>query len=186
MFEKCQTQRFALVEENSNKKGGRRGRQVSDFGKQLLEKQKVRMLYGITERQFQKYIQESSALGKNSKEELLAKLESRIDNVAYRTGIAKTRRAGRQLAAHGHLTVNGTRVTVPSYSVKKNDVIAVRGGSANKTHIAEAKDRVADVTSPVWIEFDAKALVAKIKDTPNSTTVEMPFDLAQVLEFYSR
>ncbi len=186
VFEKCQSQKYSLSEERSKKSEKRSKGNMSDFAKQMLEKQRVRMLYGITERQFRKYVDESLAHGKEAKTELLSKLESRLDNTLYRVGLTKTRRAARQMAAHGHVMVNKKRVTVPSYNLSKGDVIEVRDGSKTKAHIVEAKERITDVTAPRWIKFENASLVATVLEQPNSDNTEMPFDLAQVLEFYSR
>jgi small subunit ribosomal protein S4 len=123
IFEKCQTQKFQIAEARARKRGSRR-RGMSDYGKQLLEKQKVRFSYGITEKQLRKYVS-SSTLAQDAVSAIYSSLEMRLDNVVYRAGLASTRRMARQLVAHGHITVNGRKLKVPSYATKVDDEIAV-------------------------------------------------------------
>ena len=133
VFEKCQTQKFVLSEARSKKRRtSRRPRQMSDFGKQLLEKQKVRYMYGITEKQFSKYVKEATESSAESKNMIFQGLEIRLDNIVYRLGLAPTRRFARQMVSHGHIMINGRRVTIPSYRVGTKDVISVRENSKEK------------------------------------------------------
>ena len=127
IFEKTQGQKFALSQERSamNKKGGR-GRGPSEFGKQLLEKQKVRVTYGLSESQFSSYVRTAmDSHGANPSEILHRHMEMRLDNIVYRIGLASTRRFARQMVSHGHITVNGKKSTIPSQTIKIGDVIAV-------------------------------------------------------------
>ncbi|MAZ67686.1 30S ribosomal protein S4 [bacterium] len=184
VYEKCQTQKFALSEARVKKSFGRR-RNLSDFGRQLLEKQKVRYAYGITEKQLRKYV--ADALGaKNPATELFKKLETRLDNTIYRLGFAPTRRAARQMVSHGHIQINGKKMTVPSHAVKKGDAIAVRGGSTNKPLFVANMDIISTHTAPKWLSTDAKKLTASVKATPEFVARDTVFDLSAVFEFYSR
>ncbi len=185
IFEKTQSQKFALSEARAGMKKRGRGGSRSDYGRQLLEKQKVRFTYGLGERQLSNYAADAFETAQPP-ESLHKALEMRLDNVAYRAGFAKTRRAARQMVSHGHLVVNGTRVTVPSYVVKKGDTITVREGSRTSAlfgHMGEP-----DGTVPVakWIAVDFPMMIAKVEGEPTYTASEIPLDYPAVFEFYSR
>lgn len=183
IFEQLQTQKFALsAARKKEKRGGRGG---SDYGRQLLEKQRVRFSYGISERQLSNYAEKAFTAPDPSKALHIA-LESRADNAAYRAGFAGTRRAARQLVSHGHLTVNGKRITTPSHQVKKGDVISIRQGSRTSplfANLAESEDRRA---VPQWLAVDMSQLKAEIVGEPIFSTIESGLDLPTVFEFYSR
>lgn len=188
VFEKTQTQKFALSEARKSKirRGGRR-KNVSDFGKQLLEKQKVRFTYGITEKQFRNYINAVLEMsGVNPAEELHKALERRLDNVVARATLATTRRGARQMVSHGHITVNGKKITVPSHRVKVGDVIAVREGSKAAPLFATASDRMANATIQGWLTPNPKELSATVADLPTFVATEAAGDLTAVISFYSR
>jgi len=189
VFDKCQTHKFALVEEKGKKKGkvGARPRAMSNFGRQLLEKQKVRYTYGIAEKQLSRYVKEAVA-GKDVKPaaQLIENLESRLDNVIYRLGLAKSRQMARQMVSHGHITVGGRKVTIPSYRVSKGMKIGVREGSKGSGLFTNAKEQIKDRVSPSWISFNEKTLEGEIKTKPAVDTTESMFDIGSVLEFYSR
>lgn len=186
VFEKTQTQKFALSEARSKKGRGRRPRNVSDFGKQLLEKQKVRMTYSLTERQFRNYINEAMETEGDPAVNLHTLLERRLDNVAYRMKLAPTRRAARQMVSHGHVTVNGKKITVPSHRTRPGDVISVRDGSKNTNLFTEAAARIAEANIPAWIAMTPKELKGEIKDLPNFVQTDTAGDLTSVISFYSR
>jgi small subunit ribosomal protein S4 len=189
VFEKCQTQKYLLAEERHQKTRGRGSRRsLSDYGKQLLEKQKVRLTYGLAERQFARYVKESVRRGAktNPAQELVTRLESRLDNVVFRCGLAPTRRAARQMVSHGHILVNGQRVTVPSLAVSSGDAIAIREGSRDKRIFDSLEERLADAQMPAWISFDAKKKTGTVEGTPTQNVTELPFDIRTVLEYYSR
>lgn len=188
VFEKTQTQKFALAEARRGKiRRGRRPGAVSDFGKQLLEKQKVRLTYGITEKQFRKYVDEiMAAHSGNPAEELHQALERRLDNVVARAQLATTRRMARQLVSHGHITVNGKKITVPSHRVKVGDVLAVREGSKSAVVFANASERMGNTTIPGWLQADAKNLSVTMKDLPTWAPADAAGDLTSVMSFYSR
>lgn len=184
VFEKCQTQKFA-VSEGRRGKSDRRPKAASDFGLSLLEKQRVRFSYGITERQFSNYVTKATERkGTNTTEFLYEMLETRLDNVVYRLGLAHTRRLARQLVSHGHFVVNGKKVTVPSYSVKVGDVIKVRDGSRNSVLFSELEKKLQSYTIPNWLSFDAGTFEGKVTGKPKNT--ESVINLQTVVEFYSR
>jgi small subunit ribosomal protein S4 len=189
VFEKTQTQKFALSEARKSKirKMGRRPRNISDFGKQLLEKQKVRFTYGITEKQFRNYIDAVLGMhGVNPAEELHKALERRLDNVVARATLATTRRGARQMVSHGHITVNGKKITVPSHKVKIGDVIGVREGSKSAPLFEGASDRMAGATILGWLTSNPKDLAVTVADLPGFVATEAAGDLTSVISFYSR
>ena len=190
VFDKCQTQKFVLSEarrKQVSRTTRRRRRTPSDFGRQLLEKQKLRFTYGVTERQLSRYVSRVVSMrGVDSAKSLLEELESRLDSVVYNVGLANSRRFARQLVSHGHIAVNGSKVTIPSYQVKAKDKIAVRERSRTKTVFANLPERLKEHTTPAWVSFDPQKMEGEVKSQPGLEPTEVPFDLAAVLEFYSR
>lgn len=184
VFEKCQTQKFILSETRSRaaKRGTKRG--LSDYCKQMLEKQKVRYTYGLTEHQFRRYVDEATHMT-DSPKALHEALELRLDNVVYRAGLAKTRRGARQMVSHGHVTVHGRRVTVPSLHMKNGDTFSVREGSRRSSLFLKEKDMEAETRIPAWLSFDGSALAGKVIGTPTLPKMG-EFDYRAVFEFYSR
>ncbi len=186
VFEKTQTQKFALAQERTAK-NKKRGRGPTEFGKQLLEKQKVRFTYGISEKQFSNYIQEAMKThGLPPAETLHRLLELRLDNVVYRLGLAPTRRAARQMVSHGHVTVNGTKTTIPSRRVHLGEKIGVREGSKTRVPFENLAERLADRTTPSWLMFDAKAMQGGMQTIPTVEATDTAGDLVSVISFYSR
>lgn len=185
IFEKTQTQKFAL----SQARGGRRLKragQASDYKRQLIEKQKMRFTYGITEKQLRRYIDEAIEKSSQPIPHVMERLESRLDNTVYRLGLAKTRRFARQVVSHGHIVVNGKRMTIPSYKVKVGDIITVREGS-KQTGIFIPLAETHEATSvPAWLSIDIKKLTATVTGLPVYNPAETLFDPEQVMEFYSR
>ena len=189
IFEKTQTQKFAF----SKKEGGRGGKSTgrpkakSEYGRQLIEKQKARFTYGVTERQFSKYV-------KNIIEKKVAKtgdalfevLERRLDNVVARVGLATTRSGARQMVSHGHILVNGTRITIPSYQVTKGDVLSVREGSQKKTLFTNNAEKIKEVVAPLWIKAEVAKNNWTIVNYPKTEGESLLFDLASVFEYYRR
>ncbi len=187
VFEKAQTQKFALSADRSaraKKKG--RGRQ-SEYGKQMLEKQKVRVTYGLTEKQFRSYVNKALAAHSAKPTEFLHELlETRLDNVVWRLGLASTRRAARQMVAHGHVLVNGKKVRVPSHAVKIGETIAVRDGSKGHGALVGFGERFLERALPSWLSFDAKTMAGSLKQRPTMVSADPAGDLGQVLSFYTR
>jgi small subunit ribosomal protein S4 len=186
VFDKCQSQKF-MVSEARHSKGGRRGRrkQPSEYGLQLIEKQKIRFTYGLSEKQLSNYVKKAVvAKGIPASDKLFELLETRLDNVVYRTGLAHTRPLARQMVSHGHFLVNGKRTTVPSFTVKEGDVISLREGSKTSTLFTNAAAKLEKFKSPVWLSFDVKKMEAKITGRPKNEDTFLDFNT--VLEFYSR
>lgn len=182
VFEKTQSQKFALSEARSKKM--RRG--GSDYGKQLLEKQRVRYTYGLSERQLSNYAKKAYETADPSTT-LHRMLEMRLDSAVYHAGLVPTRRAARQLVSHGHVLINGIRSRTPSQMVKKGDVLTVREGSRNSPLFASRSEEAASVR-PVasWLSFDLPALKAEVLGEPSYNPAEHGLDYATVFEFYSR
>ena len=184
VFEKCQTQKYTQSE-TKKAKTGKRPKQLSDYGRQLIEKQKVRFSYGISEKQLSNYVEKAGTTkGMPVTDKLFELLESRLDNVVYRLGFAPTRRMARQLVSHGHFTVNGTKVTIPSLAVRVGDVIAVREGSRKSVVFSEMNKKTETHTWPNWLKFTPAALSAEVAAKPKND--EQFLQLDTVLEFYSR
>jgi small subunit ribosomal protein S4 len=189
VFEKTQSQKFAIAAERAekNKKRGRGGRGGSEFGRQLLEKQKVRLTYGITEKQFGNYVKEAMEAKDGTPAQILHRvLELRLDNVAYRLGLASTRRAARQMVSHGHITVNGVKTTVPSRRVKMTDRIAVREGSKNAALFAGFNEKFMERPLASWLSWNPKSMEGGLAALPNEESASTAGDLSAVLSFYSR
>lgn len=188
IFEKTQTQKYVLSQGRREKSGERGPRQKSDFGLQMAEKQKARFTYLLSEKQFSNYVKKAIATKGNNVSILYSFLEQRLDNVIYRMGFANTRAAARQMVSHGHITVNGKRVTIPSIQVGEGDVIGLRAGSAKKPIFATLGDKIKNSTTPAWIKLDADKRQAAITGIPNheADKAGLMFDLSVVIEFYSR
>jgi small subunit ribosomal protein S4 len=186
VFEKCQTAKFAVSEARHAKSGkGKKPKALSDYGLQFIEKQKVRFMYGISEKQLSNYIKEAVAhKGTPATEYLFELIETRLDNVVYRLGLAHTRRLSRQMVSHGHITVNGKKITAASYRVKAKDIIAVREGSKKSTLFADMAKKLKEYTLPNWLKFNVDTLSGVVEGKPKN--VEGYLDLNTVLEFYSR
>ncbi len=187
VFEKCQTQKFQVSEaRNPRITRGKRGG-GGDFGVQLLEKQKARFTYGLSESQFSRYVFE--AIEKRGKDSILGlthRLESRLDNTVYRAGFVKTRRAARQLVSHGHIMVNGRRMTIPSHSVEIGDTVSIRPESRKSPLFMNRAEAVKEVKTPMWLEMSADGFEAKVAHNPQVAENEAPFDPAVIIQFYSR
>jgi small subunit ribosomal protein S4 len=188
VHEKCQTQRFVLSEARRGKKGGRAGKKpkaLSEFGLQLIEKQKIRFSYGVSEKQFSNYVKDAIAQkAMPVTEKLYQNLEKRLDNVVYRLGLSSTRPLARQMVSHGHIMVNGKRTKVPSYQVNEGDVVTIREGSKASVLFAEAPKKLKNFSTPSWLSFDADKIEAKVTGKPKNTEGFLNFNA--VLEFYSR
>ena len=185
VYDQCQTPKYSGSSGQFSRVGARRPKALSEYGTQLLEKQKIRFSYGLTERQLSNYVKKGVARkGGEAAERFYQELESRLDNVIYRLGLVPTRRAGRQAVSHGHFTVNGKRVTVPSYSVRPGDVIRVREGSKSKKIFEGIAEKLKEYNFPSWALFDPEKMEGQVKAPPEK--VETFLDLDAVLEFYSR
>ncbi len=185
IYEKCQTAKFAQSEPTAKK--GKKPARRSDYGNQLIEKQKVRFIYGVREKQFSNYVKyamEHAKKGLAPSELLFQKLEERLDNVIYRLGFANTRALARQMASHGHFTINGKKLTIPSYQVKHGDVIAIREGSKNSVLFKDVGIKLKTVKKPDWLTWDDVTVTAKVSGDPKNPDPFLNFQV--VIEFYSR
>ena len=188
VFEKCQTQKFTLAE--ARKKGrtsDRRPRALSDYGKRLLEKQRVRYTYGLGERQLYNYVRTArSGQSGDPTTPLFARLELRLDNVVYRLGLAHTRRLARQMVAHGRITVNDRRAFTPARELAVGDTVEVREGSKKRTLFLGVLERLKEHAPPNWLSLNADQLQGKITAAPSREAVESVINLPAVVEYYSR
>ncbi len=161
--------------------------QKTEYGTQFNEKQKVRLTYGVTEKQFRKYVEKARDLMKgNPTQNLHELLESRLDNVAYRIGVAPSRPAGRQIVSHGHMFVNGKRQSIPSYPVKKGDIITVRPLSEKSKLFAELTARLKKNKFPNWLHYTEEGNTTKVFSMPVFAKGESGLNIGSVIEFYSR
>ncbi|MBI4093653.1 30S ribosomal protein S4 [Candidatus Kaiserbacteria bacterium] len=184
IFEQTQSQKFALSEART-KKMRPRGRGASDYGRQLLEKQRVRYTYGITESQLSRYVK-SAYTSTDPASTLHKMLEMRLDSVLYRAGFSPTRRAARQLASHGHILINGIRSSIPSHRLKKGDILTVREGSKRGPLFAREGDEGEGGHAPQWLSVDRDALTIGVVGEPIFGAAETTLDYKTVFEFYSR
>jgi small subunit ribosomal protein S4 len=162
------------------------GARTSDYGNQLREKQKVKRMYGVLERQFRRYFAEADRRKGNTGETLLQLLESRLDNVVYRLGFASTRAEARQLVSHKAIVVNGGVVNIPSYQVKIGDVVSVREKAKKQVRIAEALSLAEQSGFPMWISVDAKKMEGSLKTLPDRSDFNQEVNESLIVELYSR
>ena len=174
---------------DANTKPGQHGKvsgtRMSDYGNQLREKQKVKRIYGLLERQFRRYFKNAEAMRGTTGTNLLLLLESRLDNVVYRMGFASTRAEARQLVSHGAIAVNGNRVNIPSASVKPGDVVSIREKARKQARIAEALELAAG-SMPSWVAVDAKKFEGTFKNLPERQEFDPDVNEQLVVELYSR
>ncbi|MEG0794668.1 MAG: 30S ribosomal protein S4 [Bacilli bacterium] len=164
--------------------GQDRKRKQSEYGLQLQEKQKVRTMYGLTEKQFKKVFEKASKMQGIAGENLLVLLESRLDNMVYRLGMARTRRSSRQIVNHGHILVNGDKVDIPSYLTKVGDKISVKENSINHPAIIDALEL--NVTTPAFVEMDKKSLTGKYVRIPDRSELNSEINEQLIVEYYNR
>jgi small subunit ribosomal protein S4 len=163
---------------------GKRFKKVSGYGKQLAEKQKVRFTYGLNEAELAKYFRLADRSSEPTAVSLTKLLESRLDNVVFQAGFASSRRIARQLVSHGHIQVNGRKVTIPSFSIRVGDRINFRPESADHPIARELANRWKNYEAPVWLVLDKEKLAAEVLSLPQD--VQMPFDLNLVVNYYSK
>ncbi|WP_430457597.1 30S ribosomal protein S4 [Rheinheimera sp.] len=165
--------------------GARRGR-LSDYGLQLREKQKVRRIYGVLEKQFRNYYKEAARLKGNTGENLLQLLESRLDNVVYRMGLASTRAEARQLVSHKAIMLDGRVVNIPSYAVSPEQVIAVREKAKKQARIVAALEVAEQREKPTWVEIDTKKMEGTYKRRPERSDLSADINEQLIVELYSK
>jgi small subunit ribosomal protein S4 len=185
--EKCFTDRCP-VEKRTYAPGqhGQRRTRVSDYGLQLREKQKLRRIYGVLERQFERYYEEATRHGGSTGVDLLKLLESRLDNVVYRMGFGISRDEARQLVRHNGVTVNGQRVNIPSYQVRPNDVVEVVGSAREQLRVKAAIEAAEQRGFPDWLDVDPKAMKGVFKSAPERSDLPSDINEALVVALYSK
>lgn len=166
---------------------GQRGRRkITEFGAQLTEKQKARMIYGILERQFRLYFERARRMPGDTGEHLQRLLEQRLDNAVYRLGFSKSRGAARQAVVHGHITVNGRRVSIPSYQVAAGDTIAIRTSSQQSPVFREYPKLAAQLRLPAWLAAKPDTYAGQVIRLPTAADAPTQFNVRSIVEFYSR
>ena len=186
--DRCYTDKCAFERRSyaPGQHGQRRGRKISDYGIQLREKQKVRRIYGVLEKQFRRYYARADRQKGITGTNLLILLERRLDNIVYRMGFASSRNQARQVVRHNHFTVNGRKVNIPSYQVKIGDVIEVREKSRKSPFILEAMETVVRREMPSWLEVDGSNFRGIVKEFPNREELTMPINEQLIVELYSK
>jgi len=164
--------------------GKMRRRALSEYGQQLMEKQKIKFTYGIREAQMRKVFEAAAKHRGITGEMIINFLERRLDNVVYRLGLALSRSVGRQLVGHGHIIVNGKKVTIPSYEIKANDVIAIRPQSKDHHEFKDLAERLKQYEPPIWLFLDKALFEGKVISLPKD--FEIPFDVTLVVDYYSK
>ena len=189
VFSKTQTTKFSISgsARKQGKQGGRRPKQLSEYGLQLIEKQKARYTYGLKEHQFANYVKAiKTKKGSPPATELYRALESRLDNVVFRLGMAPTRPFARQMITHGHITLNGRRINIPSAVIKVSDVVAVRKQSQTAGLFKNLAERLKQYHAPSWVIFDEATKQGTVKALPQIGEGEADINFSSILEFYSR
>ena len=164
----------------------RTNRKVSEYGLQLKEKQKAKFIYGVLEKQFRNYYEKAKKMQGVTGENLLRLLERRIDNVVFRLGLANTRKQARQVVRHGHITVNGKRLDIPSALIKVGDVISVDEKSQNNAFFKALKETNNALSAPAWLEADQVNLKGSVVRFPNRDEIDVPVNEQSIIELYSR
>ena len=186
--ERCYTDKCAIEKRNvpPGQHGRARRAKMVGYGVQLREKQKVKRTYGVLENQFRRYFEAADRQKGITGELLLQSLERRLDNVVYRLGFATSRPQARQLVRHGHFTVNGKKVNIPSYAVRAGDTIAVRPSSGENPTIQHARDEVKGRGVPEWLLIDVGALSGRVSQLPNRQQINLPVQEQLIVELYSK
>ena len=184
---RCETAKCA-IEKRAYPPGqhGQGRKKFSEYGTQLREKQKVKRIYGVLEKQFRNYFFAADKKKGITGENLLQKLELRMDNVIYRMGLASSRSNARQLVGHGHFTVNGNKMNIPSYSLEQGDTIALNPNKIKKIPVKNAIENIKGKTLPDWLSFDTDSKQGIIQALPTREHVAMPIEEQLIVELYSR
>ena len=174
------------INKKSNRQPKRQRRQESEYGRQLREKQKAKFIYGVLEKQFRSYYDKALKIEGITGDNLMTILESRLDNVVFRLGFARTRKEARQTVRHGHITVNGKRVDIPSYRVKSGDVVAVAPKFRDLLPIKEALISSEHMAVPAWLEVDIEKLQGTVLQLPSRDQIDLDIDAQLIVELYSK
>lgn len=173
-------------DKKSNRTNARAGKKVSEYGLQLREKQKAKFIYGVLEKPFHNYYEKADRMKGMTGENLMVMLESRLDNVVFRMGLARTRREARQVVGHKHITVNGKVVNIPSYQIKTGDVIEVRESAKSLQRFKDIVEVTGGRLVPEWMDTDIEALKGSIKNLPTREMIDVPVDEMLIVELYSK
>ena len=174
------------INKKSNRQPKRQRRNESEYGRQLREKQTAKFIYGVLEKQFHMYYEKALKIEGITGDNLLTILESRLDNVVFRLGFARTRKEARQTVRHGHITVNGKRVDIPSYRVKAGDVVAVAPKFKDLLPIKEALISSEHMAVPAWLEVDIEKLTGTVLQLPTRDQIDLDLDAQLIVELYSK
>ena len=174
------------INKKSNRQPKRQRRQESEYGRQLREKQKAKFIYGVLEKQFHMYYEKALKIEGITGDNLMTILESRLDNVVFRLGFARTRKEARQTVRHGHITVNGKRVDIPSYRVKAGDVVAVAPKYKDLLPIKDALISSEHMAVPAWLEVDIEKLQGTVLQLPTRDQIDLDIDAQLIVELYSK
>lgn len=173
-------------DKKSNRTNARAGKKVSEYGLQLREKQKAKFIYGVLEKPFHNYYVKADRMKGMPGENLMVMLESRLDNVVFRMGFARTRREARQVVGHKHVTVNGRVVNIPSYQIKAGDVIEIKESAKSLQRYKDIVEVTGGRLVPEWMDVDIEALKGTIKNLPTREMIDVPVDEMLIVELYSK
>ena len=177
---------FLGYDKKSNRTNARAGKKVSEYGVQLREKQKAKFIYGVLEKPFRNYYKKADRMQGMTGENLMVILESRLDNVVFRMGFARTRREARQIVDHKHVLVNGKQVNIPSYLIKAGDVIEIREKSKSLQRYKDILEVTAGRLTPEWVDVDKEAFKGTVKNLPTREMIDVPVDEMLIVELYSK
>ena len=177
---------FLGYDKKSNRKSQRGNKKMSEYGLQLREKQKAKFIYGVLEKPFRNYYKKADLMKGMSGENLMVILESRLDNVIFRMGFARTRREARQVVGHKHVLVNGKQVNIPSYLIKAGDVIEIREKSRSLQRYKDIMEVTAGRLIPDWLDVDSETLKGTVKELPSREVIDVPVDEMLIVELYSK
>lgn len=177
---------FLGIDKRSNRELRRANRKMSEYGSQLREKQKAKFIYGVLEKPFRNYFEKASRMKGQVGENLMVLLESRLDNVIFRLGWARTRREARQIVGHRHVLVNGKIVNIPSYLIKAGDTVEIKEKAKSSERYKEIIETTAGRIVPAWLESDKENLKGAVKALPSREEIDVPVDELQIVELYSK
>ena len=174
------------IDKKSTRQLKRSSRKISEYGLQLREKQKAKFIYGVLEKPFRNYYKKADKMPGMTGPNLMIMLESRLDNVVFRLGLARTRKEARQIVDHKHVLVNGKQVNIPSYLIKAGDVIEIKEGKKSSQRYKDILDVTAGRLVPEWLEADQEALKGTVKELPQRSMIDVPVDEMLIVELYSK
>ena len=174
------------IDKKSNRQLKRANKKVSEYGLQLREKQKAKFIYGVLEKPFRNYFEKAEKMSGQTGENLMVILESRLDNIIFRLGFARTRKEARQIVDHKHVLVNGKAVNIPSYLVKAGDTIEIKEKNKSSQRYKDVLDATAGRVVPEWLEADSENLKGAVKNLPTREVIDVPVDEMLIVELYSK